>query len=65
MKLSLEWEGHVKRYLNEPSLIFRKACLAVPPPWGKKEEGIPATKRQASKWLMGKGIAYKVYRGRV
>ena len=65
MKLSLEWEGHVKRYFDQSPLIFREACLAVPPPWGKKDKGIPSTKRQASKWLRGKGIAYKVYRGRV
>jgi len=64
MKLSLEY--NVKRYLDGPSLIFRKACSAVPPPWASlKEGGIPPTRRQASKWLMRKGIAYKVYRGRV
>lgn len=46
--------------------IFEVACQNVPPPWGSSKEGskgIPVTKRQASKWLMKKGIAYKVNKG--
>jgi len=70
MKLSLEAHGYVTRSFEEKSPLFIAACKTVPPPWGKKGEtlitsGIPPTKRQASKWLRGKGIAYKVYRGRV
>jgi len=70
MKLRLDYEGSVVRFFNEQHNLFTTACKAVPPPWGKpggtlEEKGIPPTKRQASKWLRGKGIAYKVYRGRV
>jgi len=70
MKLSLEHEGYITRFFNEQHNLFITACKSVPPPWGKVggdmiTPGIPPTKRQASKWLRGKGIAYKVYRGRV
>ena len=61
------FEYKVADFVKSNNPTFREACQSVPPPWGKPEgtgdKGIPATHRQASKWLRGKGIAYKVMRG--
>ena len=54
------FEYYARDYFKSNNPAFIKACQAVPFPWGKKDEGIPPTKRQASKFLRGKGIAYKV-----
>ena len=54
-------ENKVKKFLKDGNAIFLKACADVPKPYGKP--GIPATKRQASRWLMKKGIAYKTLKG--
>jgi len=46
--------GKVKKFFKEKDVKFIKACESAK---------IPPTKRQASKWLMHKGKAYKVYTG--
>ena len=43
-------ENKVARFLKSEDLVFRAACF---------EADIQPTKRQASKWLMKKGKAYK------
>jgi hypothetical protein len=53
----------VVNFLKSGNTEFEKACLKVQPPWGKVGEGIPPTRRQASKWLRKKGIAYKTVKG--
>jgi len=60
MKANLE--NRAKNFFKENSSensVFVKACHAVPPPHGKPGEGIKPTERQASKWLHGKGAAWK------
>jgi len=59
--------GFLANELKNPTSAFIRACKAVPPPWGKPggtvvEKGITPTRRQASKWLNKKGIAYRVGR---
>ncbi len=59
-------EFKVAGFLKSNNPDFIAACAAVPPPWGSNKEGskgIPATRRQASRWLRKKGIAYKVHKG--
>ena len=48
----------LKSELASNTSLFVTACAAVQLP-GKKAKGIPPTKRQASKWLHRKGLAYK------
>ena len=60
-------ENKVKYFHKTGELTFLGACADVPLPWGKTsginvDPGIPATRRQASKWLMKKGIAYKTFK---
>jgi hypothetical protein len=57
-------ENKVATFLKDGHVEFIKACADVMLP-GNRVPGIPATKRQASRWLMGKGIAYKTFKGRV
>ena len=69
MKIVIFFEAN-----QDEKSVFVKACKAVPPPYGKKQiydddaniigGGIVPTKRQASKWLMKKGAAYK-FGGRI
>jgi hypothetical protein len=65
MIMKQEQEGVVSKFFNSQDVKFCQSCANVLPPYGKKNEGIPATHRQASKWLRGKGIAYKTMKGRV
>lgn len=51
--LDKENEGKVVKFLRANDSTFTKACELA---------GIPPTRRQASKWLAGKGIAYKTYK---
>lgn len=52
-------ENKVQTFLKSKDPRFLNACRAVDRPYGKPGEGIPPTRRQASKWLMRKGIAYR------
>jgi len=57
-------------FLKSNNPDFVNCCRTVPLPWGKKNKegiliGIPTTRRQASKWLRKKGIAYKTFKGLV
>jgi len=56
-----ENENRATKFLKDSNAIFLKACADVPKPYGKP--GIPATRRQASRWLMQRGIAYKTFKG--
>jgi hypothetical protein len=60
-----ENEGRVANFLKSKNDHFIKACADAEffGKSGKKEKGIPETKRQASKWLHEKGIAYKTHKG--
>jgi hypothetical protein len=62
--MKAENENKVVNFMKS-SDQFQSACSNVPMPYGKKEIGIAPTKRQASKWLMKKGIAYKIHKGLV
>ena len=55
----------VTTFLKDGHPEFIKACAdaEIFNKDGKKQKGIPATKRQASRWLMQKGIAYKTHKG--
>ena len=57
-------ENKITTFLKDGHPKFIKACAEVKLP-GAKSPGIPVTKRQASRWLMGKGIAYKTFKGRI
>lgn len=52
---------------SQKDQTFQAACEAVP--WGKDKEGnpktLPPSKRQASKWRLKRGLAYKVATGQV
>jgi hypothetical protein len=58
-------ENKVAKFLKDGHAAFLKGCADAEffNKSGKKEKGIPATKRQASKWMMGKGIARKTHEG--
>jgi len=60
-----EQEGIVTKFFQSNDNKFIESCKFVPPPYGKKNEGILPTHRQASKWLRGKGIAYKTMKGEI
>lgn len=62
-----ENENKAVNFLKSKNDHFIKACSNAEffGKSGKKEKGIPATRRQASRWLMGKGIAYKTHKGLV
>jgi len=62
-----ENENKAANFLKSKNEYFINACSNAEffGKSGKKEKGIPETKRQASKWLMGKGIAYKTHKGLV
>jgi len=49
-----EYEGKTVKFFNSQDSKFVAACESA---------GIKATKRQASKWLMCKGKAYKEMKG--
>jgi len=51
-------ENKVVKFLKDGDANFRKACDDIPSMRGKEP-----TRRQASKWLMKKGIAYKTFKG--
>jgi hypothetical protein len=53
MKALEKSEGKVVKFLATKDSIFTKACELA---------GIPPTRRQASKWLAGKGVAYRTYK---
>lgn len=42
--------GEVRAFLSSKNELFEKACIKA---------RIPVTRRQAAKWLMKKGLAYK------
>lgn len=63
--MKMEQEGIVTKFFTSQDVKFLQACANVPPPYGKKNEGIKPTHRQASKWLRGKGIAYKTMKGEI
>jgi len=54
-------DNKIVNFLKDGNSVFEKACNEIPKPYGKP--GIPPTKRQASRWLMKKGIAYKFHKG--
>ena len=49
-----EREGVVRKFLKDEDAKFGKAC---------EEVKLPVTRRQAAKWLKGKGKAFKTMRG--
>lgn len=61
--MRMEQKGVVTKFFTSQDMKFIQACANVIPPYGKKDEGIKPTHRQASKWLRGKGIAYKTMIG--
>ena len=54
MTQSKEGYGKVVRFLESKNVQFLAACETA---------GVPPTRRQASKWLSHKGLAYKTYKG--
>jgi hypothetical protein len=60
-----ENENKIVNFLKSKNEHFIKACSDAEffGKSGKKEKGIPETKRQASRWLRGRGIAYKTHKG--
>jgi len=52
--MRLEDECKALKFLSQHDQVFEKACT---------DASTKVTKRQASKWLMRKGIAYKTMRG--
>ena len=68
--MNQEQNGYVTKFFTSQDVKFIQACANVLPPYGKvsgnnQSPGIPPTHRQASKWLRGKGIAYKTMIGRI
>ena len=51
MKKDVEHKINLFMKSNSPDSAFSNACMKA---------GIPVTKRQASKWLQKKGLAWKV-----
>ncbi len=49
-KVAKQQDNHVVEFFRSNNPLFVAACNKV---------GIPPTRRQASKWLSGRGLAYK------
>jgi hypothetical protein len=64
-------ENVVGMFCKSEDQRFKEACSKVPPPWATepdldnpgKKMGIKPKRRQAAKWLRGKGIAFKHMKG--
>ena len=47
-------ENKIVKFLKDGNALFERACI---------EAAVKPSHRQASKWLMKKGIAYKIHKG--